>query len=67
MSLFGLDERPGDGSGFKEVNILSRGCFFSTIGETGLSKTLGDTGLLVGIGLTWERFRLTVAFSVSTK
>ena len=52
MSLFGLDERQVDGSGFKGVNVLSQGCFFSTIGEIGLSKTLGDTGLLVGIGLT---------------
>ena len=52
MSLFGLDERQGYGSGFKGVNILSQVCFFSTVGETGLSKTLGDTGLLVGIGLT---------------
>ena len=52
MSLFGLDERQGDGSYFKGVNALSRACFFSTPRETGLSKTLGDTGLLVGIGLT---------------
>ena len=52
MSVFGLDERQGDGSGFKGVNVLSQGCFFSTVGETGLSKTLGNTGLLVGIGLT---------------
>ena len=51
MSLFGLDERQGDGSCFKGVNALSRACFFSTLGETGLSKTLGDAGLLVGIGL----------------
>ena len=59
-SLFGLDERQGDGSGFKGVNALSWGCIFSTLGETGLFKTLADTGLLVGIGMTWERFSLTV-------
>ena len=52
MSLFGLDERQGDGSCFKGVNALSRACFFTTLGETGLSKTLGDAGVLVGIGLT---------------
>ena len=49
MSLFGLDERQGDGSCFKGVK--SRACFFTTLGETGLSKTLGDAGLL-GIGFT---------------
>ena len=59
-SLFGLDERQGDGSGFKGVNALSPGCIYSTLGETGLFKTLADTGLLVGIGMTWERFSLTV-------
>ena len=52
MSLFGLDERQGDGRCFKGVNALSRACFFSTLGETGSSKTLGNAGLLVGIGLT---------------
>ena len=52
MSLFGLDERQVDEVASKGVNVLSQGCFFSTIGEIGLSKTLGDTGLLVGIGLT---------------
>ena len=53
MSLFGLNEGQGDGSCLKGVNALSRACFFSTLAETGLSKTqLGDAGLLVGIGLT---------------
>ena len=66
-SLFGLDERQGDGSGFKGFNALSRSCIFSTPGETGLFKTQGDTGLLVGIGMIWERFSLTVPFSVLTK
>ena len=51
ISLFGLDERQGDGSGFKGVNALSWGCCFVTLGDIDLSETLGDTDL-IGIGLT---------------
>lgn len=59
-SLFGLDEKQGDKSGFKAVDALSWDCRLLTRGESGLSVTLGDTGLSVGIGLIWDRYRLTV-------
>ena len=51
MILLGLDERQGDGSGFKGVKALCWDCHSLTQGVAVLSVVLVNVSLLVGIGL----------------